>query len=138
MWFHSKGQIFLHIIVFSSPLLCGRNIGREVRLMLPNTHTKKYMTSIYALIFQKHSKMCVYIRHIKKLVEIDYSLGESMQQKKVGWEVIFSEQGFAPSEARKPRWEFNCKSSALEQFFHVVLRLNGLYLCSSSTTEKPV
>ena len=32
------------------------------------THTKKYMTLIHALIFQKHVKMCVYIRHIKKPV----------------------------------------------------------------------
>ena len=34
------------------------------------THTKKFMTPIHALIFQKHVKMCVYIRHniIKKLV----------------------------------------------------------------------
>ena len=47
-----------------------------------------------------------------------------MQQKKVGWEVIFSELGFAGSGARKPRREF--EGSALEPapFFHVVLRLN--------------
>ena len=32
------------------------------------THTKKYMTPIHALIFQKHVKMCVYIRRIKKQV----------------------------------------------------------------------
>ena len=46
-----------------------------------------------------------------------------MQQKKIGWEVIFSELGFAGSGARKPRWEF--QGSALEPFFHVFLRLNG-------------
>ena len=46
------------------------------------------------------------------------------RQKKVGWEVIFSEIRFAGSGPRKPRWEF--KGSALELFFHVVLRLNGL------------
>ena len=46
-----------------------------------------------------------------------------MQQKKVGWEVIFSELGFAGSEARKPRREF--EGSALEPFFHVFLRVNG-------------
>ena len=46
-----------------------------------------------------------------------------MQQKKVGWEVIFSELVFAISRARKPRREF--KGSALEPFFHVFLRLNG-------------
>ena len=50
---------------------------------------------------------------------------------RVGWEVNviiindfkFSERGFAGSRARKPRWEF--KRSALEQFFCIVLRLNG-------------
>ena len=45
-----------------------------------------------------------------------------MQQKKVGWEVIFSELGFTGSGARKPQQEF--KGSALEPFFHVFLRLN--------------
>ena len=48
-----------------------------------------------------------------------------MQQKKVGWEVIFSELGFAGSGARKPRREF--ERSALEPFFHVFLSLNGVY-----------
>ena len=48
-----------------------------------------------------------------------------MQQKKVnvGWEVIFSELGFAGSGARKPRREF--EGSALELFFHVFLRLSS-------------
>ena len=86
------------------------------------------MTPIYihALIFQKHVKMCVYIRNIKKPVQLyyNYTLGEYVQQKKVGWEVIFSELGFAGmSGACKPQWEF--KGSALEPFFHVFLRLNG-------------
>ena len=44
--------------------------------------------------------------------------------KKVGWEVISSEHGFAGFGAHKPRWEF--KGSALiEAIFYVVLRLNG-------------
>ena len=45
-----------------------------------------------------------------------------MQQKKVDWEVIFSELGFAGSGARKPQREF--EGSALEPFFHVFLRLS--------------
>ena len=49
-----------------------------------------------------------------------------MLQKKVGWEVIFSELGFAGSGARKPRREF--EGSALEPFFHVFLRLNGAFI----------
>ena len=49
-----------------------------------------------------------------------------MQHKKVGWEVIFSELGFAGSGARKPQWEF--KGSALEPFFHVFLRLGRVLI----------
>ena len=47
-------------------------------------------------------------------------------KKKVGWEVIFSELGFAGSGARKPRREF--EGSALEPFFHVFLSLNGVFI----------
>ena len=32
------------------------------------THTKKYLTPIHALIFEKHVKMCVSIRGMKKPV----------------------------------------------------------------------
>ena len=32
------------------------------------THTKKYMTPIHALIYEKHVKMCVYARYVKKPV----------------------------------------------------------------------
>ena len=63
MLFHSKGRIFLYIIVFSSPAV----VGILVDLCFL-THIKKYMTPIHALIFEKHVKMCVYIRQIKKPV----------------------------------------------------------------------
>jgi hypothetical protein len=53
-------------------------------------------------------------------------LGNYTQQKKVGWEVIFSELGLAGSGARKPRREF--EGSALEPFFHVFLSLNGVFI----------
>ena len=53
--------------------------------------------------------------------------GSTCSKKKVGWEVIFSELGFAGSGARKPRWEF--EGSALEPFFHVFLSLNGVFYC---------
>ena len=49
-----------------------------------------------------------------------------MQQKKVGWEVIFSELGFAGSRAHKPRWEF--KGSTLKPFFHVFLRPSRAFI----------
>ena len=45
-----------------------------------------------------------------------------MHQKKVGWEIIFSERRFAGSEACKPQWDF--KDGALKPLFYVVLRLN--------------
>ena len=49
-----------------------------------------------------------------------------MQQKKVGWEVIFSELGSTGSGVHKPRQEF--KGSALKPFFHVFLSLNGVFI----------
>ena len=66
MWFHSKGHIFLYIIVFSSPAVVRILVGRLDSCFL--THIKKYMTPIHALIFEKHVKMCVYARHVKKPV----------------------------------------------------------------------
>ena len=41
-------------------------VGRLDSYLL--THTKNYMTPIHALIFEKHVKMCVYARHVKKPV----------------------------------------------------------------------
>ena len=75
------------------------------------THTKKYMTPIHALIFEKHVKMCVYARHVKSRCKFITILEKYAQQKQVGWEVMFSELGFAGSGARKPRREL--KGSAL-------------------------
>ena len=70
---------------------------------------------------------CVFVLEIlKSRCNFLTLLGEYMQQKKVGWEVIFSELGFAGSGARKPRREF--EGSALEPFFHVFLRLNGAFI----------
>ena len=57
---------FFYISLFFLPHCCA-NIGREVRLMLLNTYKEIYDT-VHALIFQKHIKMCVYIRRIKKPV----------------------------------------------------------------------
>ena len=73
---------------------------------------------------------CVFISDVFKKSKCNFItlLGKYVQQKKVGWEVIFSELGFAGSEAHKPRREF--EGSALEPFFHVFLRLRGLKLCS--------
>ena len=95
------------------------NIGRQGRLMLL-TNTNKYMTPLHALIFEKHIKMCVYIEHIKNKCKFITLMVEYLPQKN-GWEVVFSEHGFAGSGACKPRWElkgstlnfFSCCSEAL-------------------------
>ena len=49
-------------------------------------------------------------------------LGKYAQQKEVGWEVIFSELGFAGSGARKPRQELE---GSPRLFLQLVLRLQG-------------
>ena len=66
--FTQKFTFFLYIIVFSSnsPAVVQILVGRLDLCVL--THIKKYMTPIHALIFEKHFKMCVYIRQIKKPV----------------------------------------------------------------------
>ena len=53
-------------------------------------------------------------------------LGKYAQKKQVGWEVFFSELGFAGSGARKPQREF--EGSALEPFFRVFLRLSRVLI----------
>ena len=58
MWFHSKGRIFLYIILFSFPAVVRILIGRLDSCFL--THIKKYMTPTHALIFENMSK-CVFI-----------------------------------------------------------------------------
>ena len=62
---------FIQKAAFFSVLLCflphcHANIGRQVRLITPNTYLgqEKYDT----LIFEKHIKMCVSARHVKKPV----------------------------------------------------------------------
>ena len=82
------------------------------------TNTNTYKSSIHALIFEKHIKMCVHLRHniIKKPVYMPLFLknmskcvfmqdilksrckfvtllGKYAQQKQVGWEVIFQNLG---------------------------------------------
>ena len=52
-----------------------------------------------------------------------HTLEKYMQQKKLAGRSFFSKLGLAGSGPRKPRQEF--EGSALEPFFHVVLRLNG-------------
>ena len=42
------------------------------------------MTPIHALTFEKHAKMCVYARHVKKPVYIHYAFGE-VRTAKTSW-----------------------------------------------------
>ena len=69
---------------------------------------------------------CVFIVEIIKSRCNFLTLWGVNAAKKVGWEVIFSELGFAGSGARKPRREF--EGSALEPFFHVFLSVNGVFI----------
>jgi hypothetical protein len=60
-------------------------------------------------------------------------LGKFAQQKQVGWEVIFSELGFAGSGERKPRWEL--EGSALNFFCSLFLGFRG-FNCGSKVLLK--
>ena len=99
---------------------CCANIGREVRLMLPNTYQEIFDTHICL----NSSKICpnVFVLDILKSWWILITLWGIRAPKKIGWEVIFSELGLAGSGACKPQREF--EGSALEPFFHVFLRLS--------------
>ena len=60
-------------------------------------------------------------------------LGKYAQQKQVGWEVIFSELGFAGSGARKPKREL--EGSALD-FFAACSEASGGFNCASKVRLK--
>ena len=122
MWFHSKGRIFLYIIVFSSPAVVRILVRRLDSCFL--THIKKYMIPIHALIFEKHVKMCFILDRLKSHINLLYFGEVHMQQKKLAGRSFFSKLGLTGSEAHEPRWEF--EGSAVKPFFHILLRLNGL------------
>ena len=90
--------------------------------MIPNTYQEIYDTHTCLNFSKMFQNVCLYQTYISKSrCNFITLLGKYVQQKKVGWEVIFSELGFAGSGARKPRQEF--EDSTLEPFFHVFLRL---------------
>ena len=96
---------------------CHANIGRHVRLIPPNTYQETYDTHTCLIInFNvKNMSKCVFMQDmLKSRCKFVTLLGKYAQQKQVGWEVIFSELGFAGSGARKPRWEL--EGSALDFF----------------------
>ena len=94
------------------------------------THIKKYMhmTHIHALIYEKHMSKCVFILdRLKSQCKLITLWGEYVQQKKVGWEVIFSEHEFAGSGRVYVSPGRSLRAAPSRHFFDVVLlRLNGL------------
>ena len=78
--------------------------------------------------FKNMSKSVFILDVLKSWCNFITLLGKYVQQKKAGWEVIFSELGFAGPGVRKPQWEF--EGSALEPFFNFFLSLNGFFFCS--------
>ena len=52
-----------HCVFFPTVAIVRILVGRLDLCFL--THTKKYMTPMHAIIFEKHVKMCVYARHVK-------------------------------------------------------------------------
>ena len=68
---------------------------------------------------------CVFMQDMLK--------SQCAQQKQVGWEVIFSELGFAGSGARKPRWELR---AAPLTFFAACSEASGGLNCVSKVLLK--
>ena len=121
MWFHSKRPYFaLYYLVFF-PTVVQILVGSVDSCFLTNINT--YMTPIHALILKTCQNVCLQDM-LKSRCTFVMLLGKYAQQKQVGWEVIFSELGFAESGARKPWWEL--EGSVFDLFFHVVLQLRGL------------
>ena len=91
----------LHVSAYQSvffPAVVPIYIGRKVKLMLPNVNTYQEMYDTHsnsALIFETNVKMCVYITHFKKPASVNWlQFGGVRAATKVGWKVIFSENGF--------------------------------------------
>ena len=94
MWFHSKRPHFSLCYCVFFPTVMQILVGRLDSYLL--THTKKYMTL-------KNMSKCVFMQDmLKSRCKFAALLGKYAQQKQVGWEVIFSELGFAGSGACKP------------------------------------
>ena len=84
-------NIFLCIIVFFFPTVMQILVGRLDSYLL--THTKKYMTPIHALIFQKHVKMCVYIWHIKSWCKFITLWGSMCSKKRLAEGSFYQNSG---------------------------------------------
>ena len=72
---------------------------------------------------------CVFMQDmLKSRCKFVALLGKYAQQKQVGWEVIFSEHGFAGYGARKPRRELEGSAST---FFAACSEASGGFNCVS-------
>ena len=92
MWFHSKVHIFLQIIVFSSLLLC-KYIGREVRLMLPNTYQEIYDTHTCLNFGKTCQNVCLYQTHEKAGVTLLHFWGSTCSKKRLAGRSFFQNSG---------------------------------------------
>ena len=71
----------------------------------------------------KNMSKCVFMQDVlRSRCKFVTLLAKYAQQKQVGWEVIFSELGFAGSGARKPG---GSSRAAPSSFLQLVLRLQG-------------
>ena len=83
--------------------------------MLPNTYiyTKKYLTPIHALIFEKHVKMCVSIRGMKKPVLIFLHFwGSTRSIKKLAGRSFFQNSGSQGPGCVRPGGSLRAASSS--------------------------
>ena len=71
---------------------CCVNIGREVRLMLPNTYQEIYDTPT-CLYFSKICQMCVCIRHLKSQCKLITLWGSSCSKKRLAGRSFFQNTG---------------------------------------------
>ena len=65
--FTQKAAFFSVLLCFLPHSVCHANIGRQVRLIPPNTYQEIYDTQS-CHNFEKHVKMGVYASHVKKPV----------------------------------------------------------------------
>ena len=103
-------------------------IGRLDSYLL--THTKKYMTPNYALIFEKYVKMQAMLKSRCKFIML---LGKYAQQKQVGWEVIFQNLGLQGSGRVSPGGSLRAAPSF---FFGACSEASGGFNCVSKVLLK--
>ena len=92
------------------------------------THTKKYMTPIHALIFQKHVKMCVYSRNIKSRCNFLTLWGSICSKKRLAGRSFFQNLGLTSPGCVSSRSGGSLRAAPLNRFFMFFLSLNGVFV----------